>query len=98
MPSQLSAISAVEPQPAVADLDVRGFSYEARSAILPALAEALASSGCWLHDRKALSLAQMEYRFEMPLRSAVDLYSGLRAGADPRQPHGTDRVVHAAAS
>jgi hypothetical protein len=24
-----------------------------------------------------MSLAQMEYRFEMPLRSAVDLYSGL---------------------
>jgi len=59
------------------DLAVRGFSYEDRRELLPALAEALTASGCWLHDRKAVSLAQMEYRFEMPLRSAVELYSGL---------------------
>jgi len=75
MPPQLPSLA--EPQPAVPDLAVRGFSYEDRRAILPALAEALAASGCWLHERKALSLAQMEYRFEMPLRSADELYSGL---------------------
>jgi len=77
MPSQLPALTSVAQQRAPPDLDVRGFSYEDRREILPALAEALASSGCWLQDRKAVSLAQMEYRFELPLRSAVDLYSGL---------------------
>jgi len=76
MSSQLPAMSEV-PQLAVADLDVRGFSYEDRSAILPALAEALTASGCWLHDSRAVSLGQMEYSFEVPLRSAVELYSGL---------------------
>jgi len=77
MPSQLPALTAASPEPPAAELDVRGFSYEDRREILPALAEALAASGCWLHASKAMSLAQMEYRFEMPLRSAVDLYSGL---------------------
>jgi hypothetical protein len=56
---------------------VRGFSYEDRREILPALTEALAASGCWVHDHKALSLAQMEYYIELPLHSADELYSGL---------------------
>jgi hypothetical protein len=77
MPSQLPSLTSPPPQPAAPDLDVRGFSYEDRREILPALAEALAASGCWLHGHKAVSPAQMEYRFELPLRSAVDLYSGL---------------------
>ena len=72
MAPQLPAIAAQTP-----DLDVRSFSYVARRDILPALAEALTASGCWLQGSKAVSLAQMEYRFEMPLRSAVELYSGL---------------------
>ena len=59
------------------DLAVRGFSYEDRRAILPALAEVLTASGCSLYDRKAVSFAQMEYHFELPLRSAIELYSGL---------------------
>jgi len=70
-------MSSQLPAHTTPDLAVRGFSYEDRRAILPALAEALAASGCWLHDRKAVSLAQMEFHFELPLRSAVDLYGGL---------------------
>jgi hypothetical protein len=77
MPSRLPSPIAAALQPDKAELDVRGYSYEDRGAILPALAEALAASGCWLHGRKAVSLAQMEYYFDLPLRSAVDLYSGL---------------------
>ena len=77
MPSQLPPLTDL-PQAATApDVAVCGYSYEDRREILPALAEALAASGCWLHDSKAKSLAQMEYRFELPLRSAVELYSGL---------------------
>jgi hypothetical protein len=76
MASQLPSHTA--PSQLVApDLAVRGFSYEDRRAILPALAEALAASGCWLHGSKAVSTAQMEYHFELPLHSAVELYSGL---------------------
>jgi hypothetical protein len=77
MPSSLPPIYAATLMPVTTELDVRGFSYEDRRAILPALAEALDTSGCWVHDRKAVSLAQMEFHFDMPLRSAVDLYSGL---------------------
>ena len=77
MPSQLPSLIAAQPKPAANELEVRSYSYEDRREILPALAEALAASGCWLHGRKATSLAQMEYHFDLPLRSAVDLYSGL---------------------
>jgi hypothetical protein len=76
MLTQPPARAEMQQAPA-AELDVRGFSYEDRRAMLPALAAALNASGCWLHGSKAVSLAQMEYRFEMPLRSAVELYSGL---------------------
>jgi hypothetical protein len=68
------------PNPAAGtapDLAVRGYSYEDRKAMLPALAAALAASGCWLHDRKAVSAEQMNYHFELPLHAAEELYSGL---------------------
>jgi len=73
---QPPALDEIQQAPA-AELDVRGSSYEDRRAMLPALAAALNASGCWLHGSKAVSPAQMEYRFEMPLSSAVELYSGL---------------------
>jgi hypothetical protein len=77
MASQLPAFTAAQPQTRAPELDVRSFSYVDRREILPALAEALTASGCWLQGSKAVSLAQMEYRFEMPLHYAVELYGGL---------------------
>lgn len=58
-------------------LEIRSFSYDDRAAILAALAQQMANSGCWLLDRKSLSLSQVEYYFELQLRSIFDLYSGL---------------------
>jgi hypothetical protein len=55
-------------------LEVRSFTYDDRRDILASLAEAMSSCGCWLLERKALSTTQMEYRFEVQLRSAVDMY------------------------
>ena len=58
-------------------LDVRSFTYEDRRGILAGLGEAMNGCGCWLLERKALSTTQMEYRFEVQLHSAVDLYIAL---------------------
>jgi len=58
-------------------LDVRSFTYDDRRDILTALGEAMNRCGCWLLERKALSTTQMEYRFEVQLHSAVDLYIAL---------------------
>lgn len=77
MHSQLPPLTESPRSTAAPDVAVRSYSYEDRREILPALAEALTASGCWLHGSKAVTLAQMEYRFELPLRSAYELYSGL---------------------
>lgn len=60
-------------------LEVRSFSYEERPMILAALAQQMATCGCWLLERRTVSLSQIEYRFELQLRSIFDLYSGLIA-------------------
>jgi hypothetical protein len=62
-----------------ASLDLRGFSYDERRAILPAVTAAVSSGGCWLKERRAVSFSQVEFRFEMQVRAAIDLYSALIA-------------------
>ena len=60
-------------------LDIQGFSYEERHGLLPILTSAFADCGGWILDHKTLSSSTMEYRLEIQLRSAVDLYSSILA-------------------
>jgi hypothetical protein len=59
------------------DVTLHGFSYEERRLVLPMVAEVVGSRGCWLKERHATSFSQVEFVFEMQLRSALDIYSGL---------------------
>jgi len=60
-------------------LDIQGFSYEERLGLLPTLTSAVADCGGWILDRKTLSPTTMEFRLEIQLRAALDLYSSILA-------------------
>lgn len=60
-------------------LDIQGFSYEERQELVPTLASAFADCGGWILDRKTLSPTTMEFRLEIQLRTALDLYASLIA-------------------
>ena len=60
-------------------LDIQGFSYEEREGLLPTLTNAFADCGGWILDRKTLSPSMMEFRVEIQLRAALDLYASLVA-------------------
>ena len=60
-------------------VEITTFSYEDRRVIFPAVTEALELCGCWLLQRHATSLTQVEFHFEVYLRSIVDLYAALIA-------------------
>ncbi len=60
-------------------LELDCFSFDERRVLLPAISEAMTLCGCWLLDRRALSLTQIEFRFEFQLCSAVELYAALVA-------------------
>jgi hypothetical protein len=81
MPTDLHALPPLiaEPRPGPTPLDIATFSYEDRRAIFPAVAEALELCGCWLLDRRQTSLTQVEFHFELQLRSVLDLYAALIA-------------------
>ncbi|MDQ2925865.1 MAG: hypothetical protein M3R43_09965 [Acidobacteriota bacterium] len=68
-----------ELAPAPAMLDIHTFSYEDRRVIFPAVSEALELCGCWLLNRRPTSLTQVEFQFELQLRSVLDLYAALIA-------------------
>jgi hypothetical protein len=68
-----------EPAPGLGSLDIATFSYEDRRIIYLAITEALEMCGCWLLDRRPTSLTQVEFSFELQLRSVVDLYAALIA-------------------
>jgi hypothetical protein len=57
-------------------IEVHGFSCESRTLVLHKLHIALAASGCWLIGTKR-GRASVEYRFEIELAAALDLYCGL---------------------
>jgi hypothetical protein len=59
------------------ELELSACSYEDRSMVLTAVEEAIRLSGCWVKDRRAVSFEQMEFRFEMRLAAALELYSAL---------------------
>ena len=72
-------VPAFQPEP-VGDtrtLALQSFSYEGRRVILPALADAMTHTGCWLLDRKVTSINQVEYIFEVQQRAILDLYTAL---------------------
>jgi hypothetical protein len=61
----------------VDNLPLQTFSYEDRKIILPALSDAMSRCGCWLLDRRVVSLTQIDFIFEIEQRSILDLYTGL---------------------
>lgn len=81
MHTDLQTLPSLIPEPTAAPtlLEIATFSYEDRRAIFPAIAEALELCGCWLLDRRQTSLTQVEFHFELQLRSVVDLYAALIA-------------------
>jgi hypothetical protein len=76
IPIPAAPASAVET-PAAPALLLQGFSYDERRKVLPAVARALENCGCFLLERRAVSLTQMNVRFEMQLRASLELYSSL---------------------
>jgi hypothetical protein len=60
-------------------LDIQGFSYEERHGLLPTLTTAFADCGGWILDRKTLSPSMIEFKLEIQLRAAVDLYASIVA-------------------
>jgi hypothetical protein len=60
-------------------VDLRGFSYDDRRRILTAVLEAMTACGGWVLEQKALSPTQTALRFEIQMRSSVELYSELIA-------------------
>jgi hypothetical protein len=75
----LPAIAAPRPEPVAEarNLVLQSFSYEGRRVILPALAEAMTQCGCWLLERKVVSVTQLDYIFELQQRAVLELYTGL---------------------
>lgn len=71
-------IPATKPSPEP-ELVVQAFSYDERKTVMPALNAALESCGCWVLECKPMSLTQTRVRFEVQLRSVLELYSGLIA-------------------
>jgi hypothetical protein len=78
-PPLQSAAPACAGQPIAHLLYLHTFSYQDRHTILPALADAMAHTGCWILARKQISLTELEIHFEIKLRAALELYSGLIA-------------------
>ena len=81
MPIDLRPSLPPPPKPALglSTLDIAAFSYEDPGTIYLAITEALDLCGCWLLDRRPTSLTQVEFSFELQLRSVVDLYAALIA-------------------
>jgi hypothetical protein len=79
MHPSLPTIPATRREPAsdVRNLVLQSFTYEGRRVILPALADAMTHCGCWLLERKVVSLTQVDYIFELQQRAVLELYSGL---------------------
>jgi hypothetical protein len=79
MHSPPPSIPASRPEPTAGarNLLVQSFSYESRRVILPALAEAMTECGCWLLERKVVSVTQLDYVFELQHRAVLELYTGL---------------------
>jgi hypothetical protein len=58
-------------------IEVRCFSYEERRAVLPALLDAVNTTGGWILDRQVLPSGRVEFWFEVQLRSVMELYCAI---------------------
>jgi hypothetical protein len=60
-------------------LDIQGFTYEQRHRLLADLTAVFANCGGWILERRNLSPSNVEFRVEIQLRAALDLYAALVA-------------------
>lgn len=74
---KLNERSGQSPQPPLQVFAIAAYCYAERTALLPALNSALAQSGGWLLERRALSATTMEFLFEVQLQTILELYASL---------------------
>jgi hypothetical protein len=60
-------------------LDIQGFTYEQRQGVIAELTAVLSNCGGWVLERKNISPTNLEFRVEIQLRAALDLYAALVA-------------------
>jgi hypothetical protein len=60
-------------------LNIQAFTYEQRHRLLAGLTLAMGNCGGWILERKTLSPTNLEFRMEIQLRCALDLYAALLA-------------------
>jgi hypothetical protein len=78
-PSSENKVIAKSLSGGVRELKLQTFSYDTRRKVLPALADAMSRCGCWLLDRKVVSLTQTDFVFELQHHSVLELYTSLIA-------------------
>ena len=60
-------------------LDIQGFTHEQRQGAIADLTAVISNCGGWILERKNLSPTNLEFRVEIQLRAALDLYAALVA-------------------
>ncbi len=63
--------------PAPQLIELHGYCYSDRVALLPRLTSVFTNCGGWVLERRTISPAAMEFRFEIQLIGVVDLYGAL---------------------
>lgn len=66
---------------ALPSIELQGYTFAERRVVVALLTDVMTSCGCWLLERRGLSLSAVEFRFEVGMRAALDLYASL-VGAD----------------
>ena len=74
---QGSALNGNPPQAPLQVFALAAYCYAERTTLLPALNSALAQSGGWVLERRALSATTMEFLFEVQLQTILELYASL---------------------
>ncbi len=57
--------------------DLFAYCYSDRVALLPQLTKAFTQTGGWVLERRTVSAAAMDFRFEIQLGAVLELYSAL---------------------
>ena len=61
------------------EFDIRGYSYDERSDLLPAVTTAITEAGGWVLEQKPVSCNAVSFYVEIQLGSIVDFYSSVLA-------------------
>jgi hypothetical protein len=77
--AELLAIAAQPTRRGAQCFDVHGYFYGERSALLPQLTGEFTNCGVWVLERRTLSPAASDFRFELQLGDVVELYGALVA-------------------